>query len=694
MDNEKKELIYVMNLLKNNPQKEISKEYSSFKINKKFQFSMKPESKFEPMVVNDNFFKKLFSQPNQNGTVFITLQANKSKENTDINTNDNLTTKNTLTKQFSAKNILKSGSPPVQQFTFFQKNKPNLNIGKFTNATRTASLIRENKWFNNNNGNNFSNYNSSFFKKNTKNKSAVRNNKNNNNIFINRLISKIKIRYLNFRPYIDLPNTVFNSNIPKFEENFKNINDMDNIDKDNISDNLSITTYNNNNNISQSNFSSIVNNNNININSTNKNYYFKLIGNECLLVKKLLEDNGFIQSRANEPWTIAWSSGHIKLNLYEKLSKYQKVNHFPRSNELTRKDLLYKNLSKLKELFPGTKFDFLPESYILPNEYTFLKDKMDKNPNQFWIVKPVASSQGRGIFLTKNINEVPSNHQTIVSRYIINPFLINNKKFDLRIYAFVTSIVPLRIYRFKEGLTRFSANKYNLDVNDRCAHLTNYAVNKNNKNYVQNESPFDIDYNSSKWTLTSLQQYLEEHNINSELIFSKIDDIIIKTFISCENNLTNAISKYCAYQENCFELYGFDILLDENLNCWLMEVNLSPNLHFDAAIDLKIKGEMIAEIFDLIRIVPYDIRNEIYENNAKFGSISKYLNYKEFKDIKITNEIKQEIWDTQEELSRVKQFKRIFPSINYPLYQKFFDKERCINYILYIIEAYKHGILK
>jgi tubulin polyglutamylase TTLL5 len=318
---------------------------------------------------------------------------------------------------------------------------------------------------------------------------------------------------------------------------------------------------------------------------------------------------------------------------------------------------------------------------------------MDKNPNQFWIVKPVASSQGRGIFLTQSINDIPSNHQTIVSRYIINPFLINNKKFDLRIYAFVTSIVPLRIYRFKEGLTRFSANNYNLDVNDRCAHLTNYAVNKNNKNYVQNESPFDVDYNSSKWTLTSLQQYLEEHNINSELIFSKIDDIIIKTFISSENNLINAISKYCAYQENCFELYGFDILIDDTLNCWLMEVNLSPNLHFDAPIDLKIKGEMIAEIFDLVRIVPYDIRNDIYENNLKFSSISKYLSYPELKDIKITNEIKQQIWDTEEENMRIKQFQRIFPTINYPKYQKYFDQERIINYILYIIEAYKKGLL-
>ena len=218
-------------------------------------------------------------------------------------------------------------------------------------------------------------------------------------------------------------------------------------------------------------------------------------------------------------------------------------------------------------------------------------------------------------------------------------------------------------------------------------------MNKNNKNYIQNNQPFDIDYNSSKWTLTSLRQYLEEHGIDSQLIFDKIDDIIIKSIISCENNFVSAISKYCAFQENCFELYGYDILIDENLNCWLMEVNLSPNLHFDAPIDLKIKGQMIAEMFNLLRIVPYDIRNEIYESNSKFSSISKYLNYPEFKDIKMTNEIKQQIWDTEEEFLRTKQFIRIFPTINYPFYQKFFDQERIINYILYIIEAYKHGIL-
>ena len=641
MENDKNELQYVMNLLKNSPPKEISKEYSSFTINKKWQFNIKPVSKFETFSNNNGFLNNKIN----------TIQQKESPSK-----NDNNVIETDISKTFFQNQNSKVKNPISS--TLFQNYKPNLNIRKFSNIPKATSLNKDNKWFTNNNNYNNYNYSNNITKNNYRN---IYKKQQQPRTFYNKLISKIKIRYLNFRPYLDLP---------KYQEEETNKNtDLENCDSISI-----VSNYNT-------------------INTNQTNYYFKLLGNGCSLVKKLLEDNGFIESRRNEEWTIAWSSGHIKLNYYQKLNKYQRMNHFPRSNELTRKDLLYKNLSKLKELFPGTKFDFLPESYILPNEFTFLRDEMNKNPNQCWIIKPVASSQGRGIFLTKNISEIPNNCSMIASRYINNPYLINNKKFDLRIYAFVTSIMPLRIYRFKEGLTRFSTNNYNSDKNDRCAHLTNYAVNKNNKNYIQNMQPFEVDYNSSKWTLTSLKQYFEEHNINSELIFDKIDDIIIKTLISCENNLLTAISKYCSFQENCFELYGFDILIDENLNCWLMECNLSPNLHFDAPIDLKIKGEMIAEIFDLIRIVPYDIRNEVYENNNKFSSISKYLNYPEFKDIKITNEIKQQIWDTEEEYSRVKQFKRIFPSINYPNYQKFFDQERIINYILYIIEVYKNGIL-
>ena len=62
------------------------------------------------------------------------------------------------------------------------------------------------------------------------------------------------------------------------------------------------------------------------------------------------------------------------------------------------------------------------------------------------------------------------------------------------------------------------------------------------------------------------------------------------------------------YRNNCFEIFGFDILIDQNLKPWLLEVNLSPSLNTDSPLDLKIKGNMIADLFTLIGIVPKDQR--------------------------------------------------------------------------------------
>ncbi len=78
---------------------------------------------------------------------------------------------------------------------------------------------------------------------------------------------------------------------------------------------------------------------------------------------------------------------------------------------------------------------------------------------------------------------------------------------------------------------------------------------------------------------------LQKLGIDDSAIFKKIEDIVIKTIISAEPILNNAFEMFVPYRNNCFELLGFDILIDSLLNPWLLEVNLSPSLSCDLALD-------------------------------------------------------------------------------------------------------------
>lgn len=174
----------------------------------------------------------------------------------------------------------------------------------------------------------------------------------------------------------------------------------------------------------------------------------------------------------------------------------------------------------------------------------------------------------------------------ICSQYIGNPLLIDDYKFDLRIYVAITSINPLRIYIYDEGLTRFATVKYTQSSKkqSRYVHLTNYSLNKYNANFINNTDATQDDQ-GSKWSLTALKKKFKALGIDSDKIFKKIEDIVIKTIISGENVINNATEMFVPYSNNCFELLGFDILIDDTFEPWLLEVNLSPSLNCDSPLD-------------------------------------------------------------------------------------------------------------
>ena len=86
----------------------------------------------------------------------------------------------------------------------------------------------------------------------------------------------------------------------------------------------------------------------------------------------------------------------------------------------------------------------------------------------------------------------------------------------------------------------------------------------------------------------------------------RIKDVIIKTLISVEPHIVSTTSRCTKHRNVCFELYGFDILLDSKLKPWLLEVNISPSLSSSSPLDKKIKTVLLCDTLNLIGVFPYD----------------------------------------------------------------------------------------
>ena len=134
--------------------------------------------------------------------------------------------------------------------------------------------------------------------------------------------------------------------------------------------------------------------------------------------------------------------------------------------------------------------------------------------------------------MTNKIDDIPHKEkQWVVSEYIANPLLFNGFKFDLRIYVAITSVNPLRLYIYEEGLTRFATCKYNAQgagfggagakAADKYMHLTNYTVNKKNINFTKNDG-VEMDGQGSKWSLTALRKAFQEQGIDDKGVWRKI----------------------------------------------------------------------------------------------------------------------------------------------------------------------------
>ncbi|PIK41867.1 putative tubulin polyglutamylase TTLL6 [Apostichopus japonicus] len=279
---------------------------------------------------------------------------------------------------------------------------------------------------------------------------------------------------------------------------------------------------------------------------------------------------GYIQGDKDSSWDVLWSHEYPFTQLQSvirSMEPHQKVNHFPGTGYITNKVFL-----------ATSDIKFIPKAFSLPAQKIKFLEEANQNPEKLWVQK---SSSHRGIRV-KPVKELDLNQQdTFVQEYIRNPYLIDGRKFDIGIYATLTSVNPLRVYILHDDLlVRFCPKDYNpIDFKD----VDKYVVGD--------------DY-TPVWEMPSLKKYYTEHSMSFKetlnsyfksqgedpnIIQRQIYEAIAGVFLSKHSNLIKSMEKM-TNKRSFFELMRCDFVLDEDLNLYLMEVNMSPNLssaHFD-----------------------------------------------------------------------------------------------------------------
>jgi tubulin polyglutamylase TTLL6/13 len=325
------------------------------------------------------------------------------------------------------------------------------------------------------------------------------------------------------------------------------------------------------------------------------------------------------------PWDLWWQDVSVSTDRVTRMHPWQKINHIPGMAVLHTKNGLARTLNRMADCF-AVGYDYFPRTYVLPDMWSSFAEQFFvpagvsdtagiRKSKHVFIVKPAASCQGRGIYLTRTLSEVDQRVASIAQRYIPRPFLIDNLKFDLRIYVLVSCVDPLRIWLFDEGLARFATTPYAApnprNMADMTTHLTNYAIQKQSSKFVFNTGGLDAGDTGSKRSLTWLKTWLDAHGYSSKLVFGRIEHLINKTLIAAQPHLArmyrSAVStehKSAGSHARCFEVLGLDILLDSRLRPWLIEVNHSPSFTCDTPL-VSSSGLSLACAPDKLCSLPY-----------------------------------------------------------------------------------------
>lgn len=193
---------------------------------------------------------------------------------------------------------------------------------------------------------------------------------------------------------------------------------------------------------------------------------------------------------------------------------------------LWRKDAFCYTLREAIHSYKGWN-NFTFPCWVLPQDASAFYKEVSASSGSY-IVKPSYKGEGHGIFIINRDDRInyESLNGFVVQPFLNRPYLLKGKKFDFRTYVLVTSVSPLRLYFYKEGLVRLASSKYNHNATrggKEQQFLTNTSVGKK---YTQ--------LANLTWTYDRLKTYLRRRGVNVSKVFDGVKAAIVRTLLASE----------------------------------------------------------------------------------------------------------------------------------------------------------------
>ena len=253
------------------------------------------------------------------------------------------------------------------------------------------------------------------------------------------------------------------------------------------------------------------------------------------------------------------------------------------------------------------------QKLIIPKNHYAMKN--------LWLIKRINLNRGREIKVMNDlekiideINQIKSELKLkyiIIQKYIEKPLLYCGRKFDIRIWVLFIYLIKnnkFEAFVFKEGHLKASSEIFDINSLDLFIHLTNYSVQKYNKNFSKNEIGNEISFDT-------FQKELDKKS-NGQINFKRdIFGNIIKIIGITANIAKNKINGF--NRRNCFEIFGYDFILDKDYNPFLLEINTNPGYEESSPLIKMLVPRMID---DALRLTI----DKTFERNDKYKNISLF----------------------------------------------------------------------